>query len=83
MLELSQVYKTNHAVEPLTNKTTMKLKEQCKMFRVKLEPIARETQYTLPYVGMVVRGKRFNSKILSAVHLALEEQKKVYRKMLT
>jgi len=50
---------------------------------VRLEPVAKETGYSLPYVGMVVRGIRFNSKILTEVHLALEEKKKEYRKMLS
>ena len=60
----------------------MNLRDQCKTFNVRLEPIASETGYSLPYVGMVVRGKRHNSKILSAVHLALEASKKTYRKMI-
>ena len=59
----------------------MNLRDQCKAFNVRLKPIARETGYSLPYVGMVVRGERKNIKILSAVHLALESSKKTYRKM--
>ncbi len=59
----------------------MNLREQCTRFRVRLEPIATELGYSLPYVSMVVRGKRLNGKILSAVHNALEEKKSEYRKM--
>tara|TARA_R110002096_G_scaffold286133_1_gene479825 strand:+ start:566 stop:751 length:186 start_codon:yes stop_codon:yes gene_type:complete len=61
----------------------MNLRDQCNKFQVRLEPVAKETGYSLPYVGMVVRGIRFNSKILTEVHLALEEKKKEYRKMLS
>ena len=59
----------------------MDLREQCTRFRVRLEPIANELGYSLPYVSMVVRGKRLNGKILTAVHLALEDKKKEYRQL--
>jgi len=61
----------------------MTLREQCTKFKVRLEPIANDLGYSLPYVSMVVRGKRMNGKILSAIHLALEDKKNEYRKMLS
>ena len=63
------------------HKIKMDLREQCTKFRVRLEPIATELGYSLPYVSMVVRGKRLNGKILTAVHNALENKKKEYREM--
>ena len=60
----------------------MDLRTQCTQLKVKLEPIALETGYSLPYVGMVVRGKRNNPKIISAVYIALEKRKKELRKLI-
>jgi hypothetical protein len=53
----------------------MDLREICTEFSIKLEPIATQTGFSLPYVGMVVRGKRQNARIISAVHLAIEKRK--------
>ena len=53
----------------------MSLRELCTEFNIKLEPIALRTGYSLPYVGMVVKGKRHNAEIISAVHLAIEKRK--------
>ena len=61
----------------------MNLREQCDQFNVRLEPIAIETGYSLPYVGMVVRGKRQNPMILSAVMIAINLRKEKLRQMLT
>jgi len=54
----------------------MEIKQLCKELQVKLQPIADDLGYTLPYVSMVLRGKRTNTKITSAVFLAIEERKK-------
>ena len=48
----------------------MSIKEQCSVFNIRLTNIAEDTGFTLPYVHMVVSGKRNNSQILSAIHLA-------------
>ena len=53
----------------------MSLREICTEFNIKLEPIALQTGVSLPYVGMVVKGKRHNAEIISAVHLAIEKRK--------
>ena len=53
----------------------MDLREICTEFNIKLEPIAANTGFSLPYVGMVVRGTRHNAEIISAVHLAIEKRK--------
>ena len=53
----------------------MNLREICTEFNIKLEPIALQTGFSLPYVVMVVRGKRHNAEIISAVHLAIERRK--------
>ena len=53
----------------------MDLRAICTEFNIKLEPIAINTGFSLPYVGMVVRGKRQNARIISAVHLAIEKRK--------
>ena len=53
----------------------MDLREICTEFNIKLEPIAANTGFSLPYVGMVVRGKRHNAQIISVVHLAIEKRK--------
>ena len=53
----------------------MNLREICTEFSIKLEPIAVQTGFSLPYVGMVVRGKRHNAQIISVVHLAIEKRK--------
>ena len=53
----------------------MNLRQICTEFNIKLEPIAMKTGYSLPYVGMVVRGKRHNANIISAVHMAIEKRK--------
>jgi hypothetical protein len=60
----------------------MNLKQQCKEFQVKLQPIADELGYSLPYVTMVLKGDRSNNQITSAVYLAIEERKKELRKLL-
>lgn len=60
----------------------MEIKQLCKELQVKLQPIADELGYTLPYVSMVLRGKRTNTKITSAVFLAIEERKKELRKII-
>ena len=60
----------------------MNLKQQCKEFQVKLQPIADELGYSLPYVTMVLKGERSNNQITSAVYLAIEERKKELRKLL-
>ena len=60
----------------------MNLKHQCKEFQVKLQPIADELGYSLPYVTMVLKGDRSNNQITSAVYLAIEERKKELRKLL-
>ena len=60
----------------------MNLKQQCKEFQVKLQPIADELGYSLPYVTMVLKGDRSNNQITSAVYLAIEERKKALRKLL-
>jgi len=61
----------------------MNLRQQCLEFKVRLQPIADDLGYTLPYVSMVLRGKRTNTKITSAVYMALEERKKELRKLLS
>jgi len=53
----------------------MNLREICTEFSIKLEPIAVKTGFSLPYVGMVVKGSRHNAEIISAVHLAIEKRK--------
>ena len=53
----------------------MNLREICTEFNIKLEPIALQTGFSLPYVSMVVKGKRHNARIISAVHLAIEKRK--------
>ena len=53
----------------------MTLREICSEFNIKLQPIASATGFSLPYVGMVVSGKRHNAQIISAVHLAIETRK--------
>ena len=53
----------------------MNLRQICTEFNIKLEPIAVNTGFSLPYVGMVVRGKRHNANIISAVHMAIEKRK--------
>ena len=53
----------------------MDLREICTEFNIKLEPIAINTGFSLPYVGMVVRGKRHNANIISADQLANEKRK--------
>ena len=53
----------------------MTLREICSEFNIKLQPIASETGFSLPYVGMVVSGERHNAQIISAVHLAIEKRK--------
>ena len=60
----------------------MNLKQQYKEFQVKLQPIADELGYSLPYVTMVLKGDRSNNQITSAVYLAIEERKKELRKLL-
>ena len=60
----------------------MNLKQQCKEFQVKLQPIADELGYSLPYVTMVLKGDRSNNQITSAVYLSIEERKKELRKLL-
>ena len=60
----------------------MNLKQQCKEFQVKLQPIADELGYSLPYVTMVLKGDRSNNQLTSAVYLAIEERKKELRKLL-
>ena len=60
----------------------MNLKQQSKEFQVKLQPIADELGYSLPYVTMVLKGDRSNNQITSAVYLAIEERKKELRKLL-
>ena len=60
----------------------MNLKQQCKEFQVKLQPIADELGYSLPYVTMVLKGDRSNNQITSAVYLAIEKRKKELRKLL-
>ena len=51
----------------------MSIKEQCSVFNIRLTNIAEDTGFTLPYVHMVVSGKRNNSQILSAIHLAIQD----------
>ena len=51
-------------------------------FQVKLQPIADELGYSLPYVTMVLKGDRSNNQITSAVYLAIEERKKELLKLL-
>tara|TARA_R100000656_G_scaffold36633_1_gene31208 strand:- start:298 stop:483 length:186 start_codon:yes stop_codon:yes gene_type:complete len=53
----------------------MDLRDICTEFNIKLDPIAIQTGFSLPYVGMVVRGQRKNAEIISAVHLAIEKRK--------
>jgi len=60
----------------------MNLRQQCSEFKVRLKPIADDLGYTLPYVSMVLRGKRTNTKITSAVYMAVEERKKELRKLI-
>lgn len=57
----------------------MSIKEQCSVFNIRLTNIAEDTGFTLPYVHMVVSGKRSNSQILSAIHLAIQDKKKLLR----
>ena len=59
----------------------MEMKQLCKELQVKLQPIADELGYSLPYVTMVLKGKRSNNIITSAVYLAFEERKKELRKI--
>jgi len=63
-------------------KATMKLKEQCKQFKVQLSKIATELGYSRQYVYMVVSGNRQNNKIITAVYLALEARKSELRKLI-
>jgi|TARA_B100000959_G_C14608693_1_gene471139 hypothetical protein len=60
----------------------MEMKEQCEAFNIKLTDIAEETGFSLPYVGMVLSGKRNNNQILSAIHLALEAKKAKLRNLI-
>tara|TARA_R110000787_G_scaffold275372_1_gene383908 strand:- start:1850 stop:2032 length:183 start_codon:yes stop_codon:yes gene_type:complete len=57
----------------------MSIKEQCSVFNIRLTNIAEDTGFTLPYVHMVVSGKRSNNQILSAIHLAIQDKKKLLR----
>ena len=59
----------------------MEMKQLCKELQVKLQPIADELGYSLPYVTMFLKGKRSNNIITSAVYLAIEERKKELRKI--
>ena len=60
----------------------MEMKEQCQVFNIRLTDIAEETGFSLPYVGMVVSGKRNNNQIIAAIHLALEAKKKQLRNII-
>ena len=60
----------------------MEMKEQCQVFNIRLTDIAEETGFSLPYVGMVVSGKRNNTQIIAAIHLALEAKKKQLRNII-
>ena len=60
----------------------MNIKEQCSVFNIRLTNIAEDTGFTLPYVHMVVSGKRNNSQILSAIHLAIQDKKKLLRNII-
>tara|TARA_B100001123_G_C15006663_1_gene905801 strand:- start:237 stop:422 length:186 start_codon:yes stop_codon:yes gene_type:complete len=57
----------------------MKLRELCTELGVKLEPIAKTTGYSLPYVAMCVNGDRNNSTIISEVHRQMEIRKDYLR----
>ena len=57
----------------------MEIKKLCKELQVKLQPIADELGYSLPYVTMVLKGQRSNNRITSAVYLAIEKRKKELR----
>ena len=59
----------------------MEMKQLCKELQVKLQPIADELGYSLPYVTMVLKGKRSNNIITSAVYLEIEERKKELMKI--
>jgi|TARA_R100001530_G_scaffold129693_1_gene100165 hypothetical protein len=61
----------------------MSIKEQCSVFNIRLTDIAEDTGFTLPYVHMVVSGKRSNTQILSAVHLAIHDKKKLLKTMIS
>ncbi len=60
----------------------MDLKQQCKELQVRLQPIAYELGYSLPYVTMVLKGNRSNNQIISAVYLAIEKRKQELRKII-
>ena len=60
----------------------MNIKEQCEVFNIKFTDIAEASGFSLPYVGMVISGKRNNAQIVSAVHLALEAKKKELRNII-
>jgi hypothetical protein len=60
----------------------MEIKKLCKELQVKLQPIADELGYSLPYVTMVLKGQRSNNRITSAVYLAIEKRKKELRNII-
>jgi len=57
----------------------MNIKQQCDVFNIKFTEIAEDTGFSLPYVGMVISGKRNNAQIISAAHIAIENKKKELR----
>ena len=61
---------------------SMDMKEQCDVFNIKFTEIAESTVFSLPYVGMVISGKRNNAQIISAVHMAIEMKKKQLRNII-
>jgi hypothetical protein len=61
---------------------SMDMKEQCDVFNIKFTEIAESTGFSLPYIGMVISGKRNNAQIISAVHMAIELKKKQLRNII-
>ena len=60
----------------------MEMKVQVEAFNIRLTDIAEETGFSLPYVGMVLSGKRNNNQIIAAIHLALEAKKAKLRNLI-